>query len=518
MKCKKIISFLLAISLAVGLLPVGALALPTAGNAAEGSIDETNSLGELGGYLSGNILNTAKLYADRNITDQYYGFAFAAENGNNLMDRIKGENAAVVGSDNAANGPDRRIINRDGSVTWIQTKYYQTASESVNAAFDSSTGMYRYIDGDGRPMQLEVPKDQYDRAVQSMRRKIENGKVPGVVDPDEATNLVRKGSLTYKQAQNIAKAGNIDSLVYDAANGVITASCATGISFVIDYACCVLNGLNPEAALKNAGLNGIKTGSVVFATYVISSQLAKAGLATTLTNALIPTAEAITRTFGDDVCKAVVQRAGVEVAGKATARQVAGVMAREIIADGVILVVLTGIDVAELFRGRISQEEVLKNLAVTVISVAAGSAGGYGGVALGSLLAPGVGSVIGGVVGAMLAGSLTAIGAEAIIAPFYESDAEEMFSVISEEFTVLCGEYLLSEEEGVRVVESLKVKLIGDVLKDMYASEDRNQFARDLLEPLFVAEIEQRPTIITPTEEEIRYMMKEEMRGIAFVH
>ena len=66
-----------------------------------------------------------------------------------------------------------------------------------------------------------------------------------------------------------------------------------------------MNGLDAEDALKNAGLNGLKTGGVVFATYVISSQLAKTGLANSLSNALIPTAEAITKTFGDDVCKAI---------------------------------------------------------------------------------------------------------------------------------------------------------------------------------------------------------------------
>ena len=45
----------------------------------------------------------------------------------------------------------------------------------------------------------------------------------GVTDGSEAENLVRKGNVTYAQAKNIAKAGTIDSLKYDAANGVITA-------------------------------------------------------------------------------------------------------------------------------------------------------------------------------------------------------------------------------------------------------------------------------------------------------
>lgn len=474
--------------------------------------DQTNSLGELSGYLAGNAITTAKLFTERHFS-QSGGWGFAAERGNNLIDRLKGLDASVVGDDNATNGPDRKIINRDGSITWIQDKYYSSAKYSVNAAFDEA-GQYRYLDGNGYPMQLEVPSDQYDDAVIAMREKIRNGQVPGISDPDEAVNIVRKGNLTYEQAKNIAKAGTVDSLKYDATNGVITASCAAGIGFVIDFTCCMLNGADVEAALKNAGLNGLKTGGVVFATYVISSQLAKTGLS----NALIPTAEAIAKALGEDVCQAIVLKAGAQTAGMSATKAAAKIISKELIADGVLLVVLTGVDVAELFRGRISKEELLKNLSVTIISIGVGTAGGYGGAALGTLIAPGLGTTIGAIIGAVAGGGLSAWAAEALIAPFYESDAEEMFKIISEEFTELCGEYLINEEEGNRLVDKLDSVLIGDVLKDMYASEDRETFARELIEPLFIDEAKARPAIVTPTEEELRYEMKDTLQGIVFIH
>ena len=479
------------------LLPAPVFA--TSDNASD---DQTNSLGELSGYLAGNAITTANLYAER----QFYqpgGWGFAAERGNNLIDRVKGLDASVVGDDNAANGPDRKIINRDGSITWIQDKYYSSAKHSVNAAFDEA-GQYRYLDGNGHPMQLEVPSDQYDDAVIAMREKIQKGQVPGISDPDEAVNIVRKGNLTYEQAKNIAKSGTVDSLKYDATNGVITASCAAGIGFVIDFTCCILNGANVEDALKNAGLNGLKTGGVVFATYVISSQLAKTGLS----NALIPTAEAIAKALGEDVCQAIILKAGAQTAGMSATKAAANIISKELIADGVLLVVLTGVDVAELFRGRISKEELLKNLSVTIISIGVGTAGGYGGAVLGTLIAPGLGTTIGAIIGAVAGGGLSAWAAEAMIAPFYESDAEEMFKIVSEEFTALCGEYLINDEEGNRLVDKLDSVLIGDVLKDMYASEDREVFARELIEPLFIDEANARPVIVTPTEEELRYEMK----------
>ena len=518
MKAKRYISFLLCLCLFFGTIPAQAYAAvveETTQASVPENFEYTNSIGEVGGYLIGNSITTSKLFAEYNFSWPT-GFGFAAEQGNNLIDRFKGLNATVVGGDNAANGPDRKIINRDGSITWIQDKYYSTAKGSVDAAFDATTGMYRYIDGDGNAMQLEVPLDQYDDAVKLMREKIENGhlKNAGITDPDEAENIIRKGNLTFKQAVNIAKAGTLDSLVYDAANGILVASCSAGISFAIDYACCRLNGIEPEAALKNAGFNGLKTGGVVFATYVISSQLSKTGL----TNALIPTAEAIAKSLGQEVCEAIVLKAGAQAGAMSATKKVAQIISKELIADGVLVIVLTGIDVVQLFQGRISKEELLKNLTVTIISVAVGAAGGYGGAIVGSLIAPGAGTAIGAAVGSILAGSLSVWAAESIIAPYYESDAEEMFNIISEEFTLLCSEYLINNDEGTCIVDALKNELVGDILKDMYASEDRHKFARELLEPLFIKEVSNRTPMEMPTEEELRYGMKTSLQGIVFVH
>ena len=70
-------------------------------------------------------------------------------------------------------------------------------------------------------MLLEAPKDQYEQAVNLMREKIKEGKVAGVTDPEEAQTLVKAGCVTFKQARNIAKAGNIDSLLFDAKQSVV---------------------------------------------------------------------------------------------------------------------------------------------------------------------------------------------------------------------------------------------------------------------------------------------------------
>jgi len=59
-----------------------------------------------------------------------------------------------------------------------------------------------------------------------MRKRIESGQVRDVTDPRLAESLVKEGSVTYQQAKNIAKAGNIDSIVFDVKSQAISCSFA----------------------------------------------------------------------------------------------------------------------------------------------------------------------------------------------------------------------------------------------------------------------------------------------------
>lgn len=66
-------------------------------------------------------------------------------------------------------------------------------------------------------MQIEVPSDKYDAAIATMKERIRRGKVPGMVNSEEAASIVRRGHFTYEQVKNIAKAGKVESIVYDSA-------------------------------------------------------------------------------------------------------------------------------------------------------------------------------------------------------------------------------------------------------------------------------------------------------------
>ena len=216
---KSSIALILVFCMMINLTPIQAFATERA------EIEPIDEYIDIGAYTISNNVTVRRLLEQTKFTASQ-GHGFAAERGNNLIDRLKGQNAIVVGDNNVENGPDRLILGRDGSKIWIQDKYYATAKGSVDACFEN--GVFRYLDADGNAMQIEVPSDQYDEAVQQMRAKIENGQLKnaGITDPGEAESLVRKGSLTYKQAVNLAKAGTIESLKYDAVNGVVSAGCA----------------------------------------------------------------------------------------------------------------------------------------------------------------------------------------------------------------------------------------------------------------------------------------------------
>ena len=154
------------------------------------------------------------------------GHGFAAEDANNLADRLRGRIAKVVGRSLERHGADRVV---DG--VRVQSKYYENPTATMRSAFDPHGGNYRY------PGQvLEVPKDQYRKCLARMRRRIREGRVPGHTDPADAERLVRRGTVTYKQARNIARAGNIDSVKFDVKTGAAVTGVAIALSSLIDYA------------------------------------------------------------------------------------------------------------------------------------------------------------------------------------------------------------------------------------------------------------------------------------------
>lgn len=415
------------------------------------------------------------------------GHGYAAEQANNLYDILTGKDAAVIGGDNAKDGADRRV---DGVL--IQTKYCKNVSASVQAAFRD--GQYRYLDLNGRPMQLEVPSDQYEDAVQLMRRRIENGQVPGVTDPNEAKSLVRKGGFTYQQAVNLTKFGTIESLTYDAANGAVVAANAFGITAALTFAQHLWRGDSLEDSIEYAAYSGLKVGGAAFANAVITGQLMR----TALPKALVGPTNAVVELLGPKASAAIANslRNGANIYGAAAMNNVSKLLRGNAITGAVMLVVLSASDIKNCFEGRISGKQLFKNVVTLAGGMAA--AGIAGGLVL-TVLSGGVGIAV-SIAVSTAAGAAGGKLVNEVVGTFIEDDAVELCKIIEESFCQQVGDYLLSVEELDILLTSLNQSLEQETLLEMYASPDRRAFADKLIREQIEKPLRMRCHVCLPTE------------------
>ena len=421
------------------------------------NINSTNFVkGSQIGVISWILLNVGdKLHKAQinSIVSAPSGHGHAAEYANNLMDKIKYPFKYVrqTGQDNAKNGADRMVGNQK-----IQTKYYARASGTVNSAFESKSdgGMYRY-----KGMQLEVPKDQYDKAVELFEEKIKQGKVEGVTNPKEAKNYIRKGNVTYREAKLIAQGGNLTSIKFDAIDGAINSLPGVGISFVIVFSQARWSGSETKDAALMAGKAGLRTLAMGTSIYVASQQFAKVFT------------KQINNYFGKKVTAEVIARRAAPVISFA--------------------VIITP-DIFDALIGRISSQQLLKNAAVAGGGMLAGAGAGV----LGGTLAGPLGAAVGAAVGAIAGGIVGGFGVKLIADQFIEDDRVEMFAQLKEEFIDLVMIISLSQEEFNRIQEGVFNDHLEGLLKDMFQrKEGSRNYAKEFVESQVQSVIKDRKKV-----------------------
>jgi hypothetical protein len=403
------------------------------------------------------------------------GHGIAAERANHRMDILKGNKAELVGDNNAKDGADR-IVNGQH----IQTKYCRTAQRSVNDAFNGGDGKYRYIDPAGDPMQLEVPKDQYDKAVAAMAKKIEEGKVDGVTNPAEASKLVRKGNLTYEQARNITKFCTVESLSYDLVEGSVVGLTAGGISFGITACLYYLQTGDREIALRVAVVQGGKTFGKSLAVYVGTQQLHR------LDSVQVLLGVVDAEKFSPAVRKFLEQGFGVNRNG------VTNAVRGTIVTSVVLIAVTTGPDLIKLIRGSISQAQFLKNLAVASSSVAGGIAGSLIGAAAGSPFGP-AGMWIGRFVGGAIGGAVAATVTNRIAGTLMEDDRVRMIRIVQSQTEYLARNFVLTAMEMKNLSANLDRAITTESLEVLHAAPNHRAMANAIIKPLVVSLVKQRP-------------------------
>lgn len=462
-----------------------------------------------------------RYFTEAKFTVPKTGHGWAAERGNNLIDNIKGviegKHSILKGDDNVKNGADR-VVEKKINGEWkvieqIQTKYYSTAARTVNACFNESG--YRYVDADGMPMTLEVPSDQYETAVKLMEKRIQNGEVRNVdpTDAEMAKKIVRKGALSYQQAKHLAKAGTIESLLYDSYHACVYATSAMGISAAVEFAISLWSGESMDTAIRNSIECGLRTGGITFIVSVLSSQLLKTGL----NSALVPASNAIVHAMGPKVTQAVINAfrpAGSAIYGAAAQKAAAKLLRGNIVTAALTFVILSAFDVAEIIQGRISWKQLGKNAINTAAGIMGGVVGYAGGAALvGTSLFPGAGTIVGLIVGAAM-GWGASEGTKALTNLIAEDDGEEMIKIINEQFALIAEEYFLTEEEVNRSIENLQRILSQNILKEMYQYGNHEAFARQLIELSIDPVVMERQYISLPSEEKYTEVLTEALNDI----
>lgn len=440
------------------------------------------------------------------------GTGFAAEDVNAMNDLWSGKSVDQVGKANLPNGADRIV---DG--VKVQTKYFDSAARTVRAAFDAE-GVYRYGD-----QLLEVPSDQYEKAIELMREKISQGKVPGVSDPDDATKIVKKGSVTYQQARNIARGGNIESLKYDAKNQAVSTGYAFAISFGISYARALWEGKSPKEALKDATSMGLASSATSFIAGVLTAQMMRTTLARQSTVLARHGVKAVAKTeLGKKAINAIAKASlGKSVSGAAAINHVSKLLRTNFITGAVTTITITTPD---LYRAAVSKStswaQVGKNLIVNGAGVGAGMGGWAGGAALGATVGsaiPGVGTaagaVVGGVVGAVATGTAGSYASKKLLDHFIQDDADEMYAILEMDVLPILGfDFLMSEAEFKSFMGAIAPHINIDFLRQMYAQQGRLariEFAYDALEAEALEIIKQRPPVALPTEEKVHQFINE---------
>ena len=447
------------------------------------------------------VAGSSENYADNVVLGASRGHGFAAEKANHLYDVFSGKDAKIVGGDNAKNGADRLV---DG--VNIQTKYCKTGSKCISECFEG--GEFRYINSDGSPMQIEVPSDKYDSAIQSMEERIKKGQIPGVSDPEVANELVRKGTFTYEQARNIAKFGTVESLTYDAVNGIKLAGTAMGISAAVSFAVSLWNGDDWDKALESSCYVGLKVAGVAWVSSIITTQLGRTGIEQGLRGAT----DWVVQQMGPKAAAWIANglRSGNAIYGAAAMNHVSKLLRGNVVTGVVTTLVISSVDFVRMFQGRCSGAQLFKNVASTASGVAGGTggwmAGAAGGAAVGSaipVIGTAAGGIIGGLLGAFAGGTAANAAANAILDEFIEDDAKEMLDIVKNVFGELAFDYLLNEEEAEAVIDEFKSEDVPDFLRDMYAASSRRVFAKDKFEPMIQDIAKNRNIIYLPSDEQL---------------
>lgn len=435
------------------------------------------------GLLGASMVNAADTYADNVRMRGTRGHGIAAERANDFIDKAMGKQAGILGDDNVKDGADR-LVNGE----FIQTKYCATGGKAISECFDGNR--FRYV-VDGKPMQIEVPKDKYEQALQSMRDRIQRGDLNdlGITDPDYAEKIVRKGHVSYNTARRIAKAGTIEGVTYDAAKGMVTGLQTFGISTTISFASAIWRGENAGDALEQA----VKDGSLLFGRHVMQHVLTQQVGRTAIEKSLRPATDyAVKNVLGSKTSAQIVnlffRSAGQSsIYGAAAMNHLSKLMRGNIVTMAITTAVMSAGSIYDVINGRISRSQLFKNIGTT----GAGVGGAAIGATVGSIV-PVVGTIVGGLVGGIIGGKVS----KKAFDKFIDDDSLATMESLKETFVANIEDLQLDRDELNYIVSKIfDEKKLSKELKLIYAAADREEYISQWMDPYIDAILKTRPRI-----------------------
>ena len=421
---------------------------------------------------------------------QVRGEGPAMEYAAHINDRLRFKNARWIGADNQTNGADR-IINESK----IQSKCYDPGSKTFK----------------NRLMNELAPKNEQGvRQARYPGQKIElNSDALNELKkhPNEYRELVdlygedglKDSGFTNKQCINMTKFGTIDSLKIDAKQGIIAGRQAFALSMTLHMAVSLLSGYDKKEAVKYSLAQAAKSFGQAFTISMLSTQLMRVSSINHLP---------IAQKLASQSMQNIFSRATGQSIHTVTAAQ--NFVRANIVSAGISTLVLSSVDIVRLIRGRISKEQLLKNVTVTAATVAAGTVGSIIGGAICGVISPTMAKV-GMFAGAAIASSLVGSVAQTTLDCFIENDGDRMLEIFNGVFAVMAEEYLLAEDEINYVIDEVMArKILSDKgLRDLYAADDRDGFCRDKLTPVIDEVCGLRGFVVLPSDEEFAETVEE---------
>lgn len=326
------------------------------------------------------------------------------------------------------------------------------------------------------------------------------------------SDIIKQGAFTYEQVRRILDAGNIHNLVIDERGCIDFKKETIGMSTAISFAQSKWNGAERGTAVENAVLTGLTVIGEPFAEEIIEKQIDDLNIVDH-----IELDEGIASDVKKNGAKAVVKRMASTATKKAMyssviAKKAITLLNANVVTGAIVTGVMSSVDIIRTIKKQMSPAQLFKNISKTAASVAGSIIGLIVGGGIG-LSIPNVSttviSLIGGIIGLIVGSILTTTLVKKVLDLFIKDDAVKMLEIFNEELVNLVEQYLLNEKELQLVLSDFnEMYNMQEEFRKMYATEDRIEYARCMIEKELNRIVRLRMYLQVPTNEELYEAIK----------